>query len=171
MTRELMLLRHGKSDWSVTVGDFDRPLTQRGKRGAKQAGCWLRNCGGVPDYIVTSPAKRACSTARRAAKQMEFDVDAIVKDHRIYAAGVSDLLAVLQECPEDAKRVMLVGHNPGFEDMVLFLADEEIMIPLDGKLMPTSTMAWFTLTCGWKELKEGCASLRSITRPADMLSR
>ncbi len=168
MTYELLLLRHGKSDWSVFSGDFERPLTKRGKRGVKQVGCWLRECGGVPDYIVTSPAKRASSTARRVAKYMGFDVDSIVKDHRIYAAGVSDLLAVLQECPDEASRVMLVGHNPGFEEMVRYLADQEVMIPADGKLMPTATLAWFTIPCGWKEVKDGCASLKSITRPGEV---
>jgi len=169
MTYELILLRHGKSDWSVATGDFDRPLTERGESGAKSAGRWLHDSGDVPDYIVTSPAKRACSTARRAAKHMGFDVESIVKDHRVYAAGVSDLLAVLQDCPDEANRVMLVGHNPGFEDMVQYLADEKVLIPADGKLMPTATLAWFTLSCGWKELKDGCASVKSITRPADML--
>ncbi len=169
MTHELLLLRHGKSDWSVSSGDFDRPLTRRGREGAKQAGCWLRGCDGVPDYIVTSPAKRAQSTAHKAAKHMGFAEDSIVKDHRIYGAGVSDLLAVLQECPDDASRVMLVGHNPGLEDMVQYLSDEKIQIPADGKLMPTATLAWFVLSCGWREVRDGGASLKSITRPSDML--
>jgi len=169
MTHELMLLRHGKSDWSIFSGDFDRPLTKRGKQGAKSVGSWLRNSGDVPDYIVTSPAKRACSTARRAAKHMGFDVDSIVKDHRVYGAGVSDLLAVLRDCPDTASRVMLVGHNPGFEDMAQYLANEIIPMPADGKLVPTATLVWFSFSCGWKELKDGCATLKSITRPADML--
>jgi phosphohistidine phosphatase len=170
MTHELMLLRHGKSDWSVLAGDFDRPLTKRGKRGSKSVGCWLKECDGVPDHIVTSPAKRALATAHRAAKYMDIDVDSIVKDQRMYGAGVSDMLAVLRDCPEDAGRVMLVGHNPGLEDMVLYLADEKVVIPADGKLMPTATLAWFTFSCGWEELKDGCATLKSIIRPADMLS-
>ncbi len=169
MTHELMLLRHGKSDWSVFSGDYDRPLTKRGKRGAKHAGSWLYGCGGVPDYIVSSPATRAYSTACRAAKHMEFDANSIVKDHRLYGAGISDLLAVLQGCPEDAFRVMLVGHNPGFEDMVQYLSDDKVQMPADGKLMPTATLAWFTLSCNWGDVMDGCASLKSITRPSDML--
>lgn len=168
MTYELMLLRHGKSDWSVDADDFDRPLTKRGKHGAELVGVWLLACDTVPDYIVSSPAKRAWATARRAAKHMGFDVDSIVKDQRIYAAGVRDLLAVLHDCPDEANRVMLVGHNPGFEDMVKYLSDEKVQIPADGKLMPTAALASFTLTCGWEDVGSGCASLVSITRTADM---
>jgi phosphohistidine phosphatase len=168
MAYELILLRHGKSDWSVFAGDFDRPLTKRGKRGAKQVGSWLHACEAVPDHIVTSPAKRALATARRVAKYMGFNVDSIVKDQRMYGAGVSEMLAVLRDCPEGVSRVMLVGHNPGLEDMVEYLANEKVLIPVDGKLMPTATLAWFTFTCGWGELKDGCATLKSITRPTDM---
>lgn len=170
MTRELMLLRHGKSDWSVFAGDYDRPLTKRGKRGAKLVGRWLRESDAVPDYIVTSPAERARTTARRVAKHMGFNADSIVKDQRIYGAGVSDLLAVLSDCPDAANRVMLVGHNPGLADMVQYLSCEEVLMPVDGKLIPTATLAWFVLTCSWGELKDRCAALRSITRPADMSS-
>jgi phosphohistidine phosphatase len=100
---------------------------------------------------------------------MGFAVDSIVKDRRMYAAGVSDMLAVLRDCPAEANRVMLVGHNPGMEDMVEYLAAGKVVIPADGKLMPTATLAWFSLSCGWDELKDGCATLKSITRPADMV--
>jgi phosphohistidine phosphatase len=99
---------------------------------------------------------------------MGFSVDAIVKDQRMYGAGVSDMLAVLRDCPAEASRVLLVGHNPGLEDMVEYLSCEEPVRPVDGKLMPTATLAWFVFTCGWDELSDGCATLKSITRPADM---
>ena len=168
MTRELMLLRHGKSDWSVFAGDYDRPLTKRGKRGSKIVGCWLQKHDGVPDHIVTSPAKRARTTARRVAKHMGFSVDSIVKDQRMYGAGVSDMLAVLRDCPAEANRVLLVGHNPGLEDMVDYLSCEKIATPVDGKIMPTATLAWFVLTSSWSELTDGCATLKSLTRPDDM---
>jgi phosphohistidine phosphatase len=100
---------------------------------------------------------------------MGFDVDYIVKDRRMYGAGVSDMLAVLRDCPAAANRVMLVGHNPGMEDMVEYLSHTKIVIPADGKLMPTATLAWFSLSCGWDGLKGGCATLKSITRPAEKL--
>ena len=170
MTRELLLLRHGKSDWSVFTGDYDRPLTKRGKRASKTVGRWLLERDGVPDHIVTSPAMRDSTTAQRVAKHMGFDVDTIAKDQRVYGAGVSDILAVLKDCPAEANRVMLVGHNPGLEDMVKYLSCEEVVVPVDGKLMPTATLAWFVFTCSWEELKDRSATLKSITRPGDMFS-
>ncbi|MCP4125713.1 MAG: histidine phosphatase family protein [Gammaproteobacteria bacterium] len=165
MTWELMLLRHGKSDWSTMAGDFERPLTRRGKRGAKGAGEWLSRIKSIPDHIVSSPARRAWGTARRAAAKMDLGREIIVRDERIYAADVSDLLLVLRGCPDQARRVMLVGHNPGLEDLVEYLADEMVEIPVDGKLMPTATIAWLIIPGGWSRLDAGCAQLRSITRP------
>ncbi|MCP3670554.1 MAG: histidine phosphatase family protein [Gammaproteobacteria bacterium] len=169
MTCELMLLRHGKSDWSTAVGDFDRPLTKRGKRGAKGVGGWLSRINLIPDHIISSPASRAWDTAHRAAEYMGLGQEFIVRDKRIYAADVSDLLQVLRDCPGSAKRVMLVGHNPGLEELVEYLVDGLVEIPADGKLMPTATVARLILTGGWAELDAGCAQLESITRPSGML--
>lgn len=171
MTCELMLLRHGKSDWATSASDVDRPLTERGKHDAKRLGVWLHKHGLVPDYIITSTAKRAWGTARRAAEKMGLDRDTIVQNERIYAAGISALMTILQDCPDSAKRVMLVGHNPGLEDMAKNLANEKIKIPADGKLMPTATLARFTIPGSWGDLRAGCASLESITRPSDLLGK
>jgi len=168
MSYELMLLRHGKSDWSTDSGDFDRPLTKRGKRGAEGVGVWLSRVESIPDYIIASPAKRAWDTARRAAVNMHLNQEVIVRDGRIYAADVSDLLQVLCESQDWARRVMLVGHNPGLEELVEYLADARVEIPADGKLMPTATVARLVLPNGWSELDPGCAQLESITRPSGM---
>ncbi len=168
MIRELMLLRHGKSDWSISASDIARPLTERGKHDAKRLGVWLHAHGLVPDYIITSTAKRAWGTARRAAEKMGLDRDVIVQNERIYAAGISALMTVLRDCPDSAKRVMLVGHNPGLEDLSKNLASDKIEIPADGKIMPTATLARFTIAGDWADLKAGCASLESITRPSDL---
>jgi len=169
MKYELMLLRHGKSDWSTAVGDFDRPLNKRGKRDSKQVGVWLVAQGMEPELIITSPAKRARSTARRAAVSMNMVKSAMVRDGRIYAADVSDLLHVIRECPASVGRIMLVGHNPGFEDLVEYLADTKVDIPGDGKLMPTATLARMTLMGDWSSAGAGSACLEVITRPSAML--
>jgi phosphohistidine phosphatase len=168
MTCELMLLRHGKSDWATSAGDIDRPLKERGKRDAKRLGSWLHAHGLVPDFVVTSTAKRAWGTARRAADNMGLDRDAIVQDERIYAASVPALMTILRDCPDSAKRVMLVGHNPGMEELVRHLAGDEIEVPADGKLMPTATLARLTIPGSWGDLRAGCASLDSIIRPAEL---
>ncbi len=165
MTRELLLLRHGKSDWSVGVDDYHRPLKDRGKRGAQRIGVWLAQQRMVPDLIVTSPAERALVTAQKACKAMGYGDQGIHKDKRIYAAGLDDLLEVLGDCPQDASRVMLVGHNPGMEELLAWLAGDTVAVPEDGKLMPTATLARLLMPADWQALTEGCARLDTIIRP------
>ena len=165
MTRELLLLRHGKSDWSTGVDDYHRPLKDRGKRGAQRIGVWLAQQQRVPDLIVTSPAERALVTAQKACKAMGNGDAGIQQDRRIYAAGIDELLAVLGDCPQDAGRVMLVGHNPGLEELFSWLARETVPLPDDGKLLPTATLASLQLPADWQVLTAGCARLDAITRP------
>jgi phosphohistidine phosphatase len=168
MTRELILLRHGKSDWSQQVEDFKRPLKDRGKRAAQRIGVWLLQQRLQPDLVISSPAERAIVTAQKAIKAMGGDAGAIIEDRRIYAANVEELLQVLSELPADAGRVMLVGHNPGLEMLTEFLHGERIPLPSDGKLIPTATLARIGMPDDWRGLKAGDARLLSIVRPSEM---
>ena len=165
MTRELLILRHGKSDWCVDVEDFQRPLKDRGKRDARRMGAWLLQQDLVPDHIISSPAERALVTARKLCKAMGMQPGAIHRDRRVYAAGVDELLEVLGDCPEAAHRVMLVGHNPGLEELLGYLAGGGVPEPDDGKLLPTATLARLTTSAGWRDLGAGCARLEAIIRP------
>lgn len=164
MTRELLLLRHGKSDWDSGADDFDRPLKDRGKRGAQRIGIWLAQQNLTPDLVVASPAERALVTAQKTCKAMGNGDEGIQRDNRIYAAEIDDLLAVLGDCPQDAGRVMLVGHNPGLEELLVWLANEVVPVPEDGKLLPTATLARLQMPADWCALVAGCAQLDSITR-------
>ena len=168
MTRELLLLRHGKSDWDAGVDDYHRPLKDRGKRGAQRIGVWLAQREIVPDHVVSSPAERAWVTAQKACKAMARGDQGIVQDQRMYGAGIDDLLAVLGDCPDTAARVMLVGHNPGMEDLLVWLAGEPVAVPEDGKLLPTATLARLQMPDDWRVLTGGCARLKSITRPGTL---
>jgi phosphohistidine phosphatase len=163
-----MLLRHGKSDWSQQLNDFDRPLKDRGKRGAQRMGVWLQQQELVPDLVVSSPAERAIVTAQKAVKAMAGDAGRILQDRRIYAARVEDLLEVLAELPREAHRVMLVGHNPGLEYLTEYLADKPIPLPGDGKLLPTATLASLELPDNWQGLKAGAGQLIGITRSSSL---
>ena len=165
MTRELLLLRHGKSDWATGVDDFHRPLKDRGKRGAQRVGVWLAQQERVPDYIVTSPAERALVTAQKACKAMGNGDEGIQQDRRIYAADIDRLLAVLSDCPQDAGRIMLVGHNPGLEELLDWLVSDTLPVTEDGKRLPTATLAIVKMPDDWQTLIAGCARLDSITRP------
>jgi phosphohistidine phosphatase len=168
MTRELLLLRHGKSDWDTGVDDYQRPLKDRGKRGAQRIGVWLAQQKMVPDLVITSPAERALVSAQKACKAMGNGDEGIQRDRRIYAAGLDELLGVLGECPADADRVMLVGHNPGLEVLLDWLTGGTVPVPVDGKLLPTATLARLQMPDDWRALRAGCARLDSITRPGTL---
>lgn len=164
MNRELLLLRHGKSDWSIDTDDFHRPLKDRGKRGAQRIGVWLAQQQLIPDLVFSSPAERALVTAQKCCKAMGIYAKHIQRDERIYMASADELLQVIAHCPEKARRVMLVGHNPGLEQLLDKLVDTPIETPEDGKLMPTATLARLAIPGDWIDLKHGQAKLLQLVR-------
>jgi phosphohistidine phosphatase len=168
MPRDLLILRHAKSDWSTSATrDFERPLAKRGRNDAPRMGEWLAREGLVPGAIVSSPAERARETTLLVCKSVGFKLKKVFWEDAVYAANLSELLGVLAGCPADAASVMLVGHNPGLEDLVDFLADG-VEEPADGKLLPTAALARLEMPEDWGHLKSGCARLLSITRPRDL---
>ena len=164
MTRELLMLRHAKSDWGVTSDDFHRPLLFQGKRNAERMGSWLMQQALVPDHVVSSPAERASATAAKACKTMAIGTRAIHLDERIYEADLEGLLEVLADCPRQAHRVLLVGHNPGLEQLLAFLLPERVPAAKDRKLLPTATVARLDMPDDWRGLTPECARLAGITR-------
>jgi phosphohistidine phosphatase len=169
MSRTLILLRHGKSDWSTDDDDFDRPLKKRGINASLQAGTWLRDNKLAPDFVITSMAKRAVQTAELACGPMAINKKEIYKQKHIYLAAADDLLLALEDCPEQAERVMLVGHNPGLEELFYFLVNGRVTIPEDGKLMPTAALAILEMPDNWGKLDTGSAELRHLIRPRDLI--
>jgi phosphohistidine phosphatase len=162
-TKELLLLRHGKSDWNTDTTDFYRPLNKRGKRNAQQMGEWLDEQKLTPNLIISSPAKRALTTAEIVCVAMGLSVDSIQTEKSIYEASLSDLRQVLSQIPDSVQRLLLVGHNPGFEYLLSYLAPT-IPIPDDGKLMPTATLAFLQLDSQWSSLQGNYI----LQRPKDL---
>jgi phosphohistidine phosphatase len=162
MSRELWLLRHGKSDRNLAMDDFDRPLKKRGKRAAQRIGDWLQRQHLIPDWIVSSPAKRAISTAKLALKAIDVEALIITQDKRLYQEGFEHLKTVLAECPLETRRVLLVGHNPELEDLLINLVGAT-NLPDTDKLLPTATLARLIMPDDWSHLDAGCARLLSIT--------
>jgi len=166
MSRELLILRHAKSDWDAdTSSDFKRPLAKRGKKDAPRVGEWLYREGLVPDLVISSPAQRAKQTAVKVCKSMDYKKKKIQWDDEIYEADVPVLLRLLARCPADARTILLVGHNPALEDLVRFLAGDEVDEPADGKLLPTATLARLEIPNDWGILDSGCAQVIAIIRP------
>ncbi len=155
--RTLVLLRHAKSDWSGGEPDLRRPLADRGRRQAAEAGRWLAANIGTLDLAVVSPASRARHTWELAAAELDTP-PAVRVDERAYAADDEDLLAVVRGLDADLGVVVLVGHNPGLEDLATLLAGE--CLP-----MKTSGLAVFSLTAPWAAAGPGHARLRAAGRP------
>jgi phosphohistidine phosphatase len=162
MRKELWLLRHGKSDRDLAVDDFDRPLKKRGKRAAQHIGEGLRQLHLIPDWIVSSPAKRAHSTAKIVHKALAVESLDVNLDKRLYQEGFERLKTVLAECPITARRVLLVGHNPELEDLLIYLVGAA-KLPDADKLLPTATVVRLSMPDDWTDLDAGSAELLSIT--------
>jgi phosphohistidine phosphatase len=162
MSRELWLLRHGKSDRNLAMDDFDRPLKKRGKRAAQRIGAWLEQQRLIPDWIVSSPAKRAISTAKIVHKAIAVEGLNITQDKRLYQEGFERLKTVLAECPSKARRVLLVGHNPELEDLLIHLVGAD-NLPDTDKLLPTAALARLIMPDDWTHLDAGSARFLSIT--------
>ena len=169
--RELMLLRHAKSEWKNTeLPDIERPLSDRGKKNATKMGQWLKQNGLIPDLILVSPAQRAQQTLRRICNA--FSANTIMID-TLYLADLTTLLHTLAETPT-AERVMIIGHNPGFEELFEFL-NHEANQNSDNTghsesvtLFPTASLARFILPQEWQTLEQGDGKLIQFIRPKDI---
>ena len=138
MKRTLFLIRHAKSSWDgVALPDKERPLADRGKRDAPMMGKRLARRQVKPDLILSSPARRALSTAEIIANELDYRAKDIVVDDRLYATEPEILLRVICELSDKLKCVMLVGHNPELTDLAHRLSN-------DITLMQTCAVAEFT---------------------------
>lgn len=155
----LILVRHGKSDWSGRHADVDRPLAARGRRQAPQTGRWLAGHVAGIDLAVTSPALRARSTWDLVAAELPRAPEVVV-DERIYSWLGEDLLEVVRALPERARVVALVGHNPGLEELVGRLTGREARLP-------TSAVAVIALPGVWAGAGAGDATLETAGRPPE----
>jgi phosphohistidine phosphatase len=130
VVRQLLILRHAKSSWAdPALDDWQRPLNDRGLRDAPRVGDLLRRRSLVPDLIITSDAVRARTTAQAAARSAGYTRDLLVAPS-LYHATPEDVIEVLNSVPEEgANRVMIVGHNPGLEDLIEQLTGESRGLP------------------------------------------
>ena len=170
--RELLLFRHAKSDRTdPTLADFDRPLAERGKEDAHTMGQWIQQQRLQPDFILVSPAKRTLQTIKRARSRFDADNQVpCIHDERIYEAPMTHLLAALADVPSHTKRVMMVGHNPGLEQLMNFLAGQDASTETEVKLFPTAAIAHFVLPADWQHLTQGCGKLLNLWRVKELPS-
>lgn len=170
--KRLTLLRHAKSDWlDRSLRDFDRPLNARGMRGAKAMGLYADEKKMTFDAVVASPAVRVTETIDHfeAAFGHTLNPD---WDRRIYLASSVTLIDVLRGMPDDAGHVLMVGHNPGLEDLVFDLVPDDGSSPLRDVVeekFPTAALAILDIAIDhWEELDNHQAKLVEVTRPRDL---
>lgn len=123
--KQLLLVRHGKSDWkdSRITSDFDRPLNHRGHKNAPAIAEKLLKKNLVPQHLISSPAVRAWSTAEHFAETWGFKIKDIQAEKLIYEANIMTLLKVVNSLSNTYDRIALFGHNPGFTDFANYLSD------------------------------------------------
>ena len=167
MSRELWLLRHGKAERFDSSEDYDRTLKGRGKRDAIRIGEWLKEGQLIPEVVISSPAIRAITTAKIVCDVFGIDHRHIQQEKRLYDEGLVRVKSVLADCPATFSRVLLVGHNPELEDLLIYLLNETDL-PDNKKLFPTAALARLILPDDWSHLEQGCAQLLSITYPKSL---
>ena len=168
MPAELLILRHAKSDWAQNVSDFERPLNSRGERDAPRMGRWLLAQDLQPDAVLCSPATRARQTLEAVCTQAHIPVQDIQWIDALYLAALENLLHQLHETPAKTRRLLLVGHNPGLEDLLLHLAQPPVPRKSNGKLLTTAALARLRLAHGWSDLAPGTAQVLQIQYPGDL---
>lgn len=170
--KKLTLLRHAKSSWDDAVPrDFDRPLNDKGKRAAKAIGLFVKEHALEFDQIIASPAVRVIETLEELEEASELSFEP-TWDRRIYLASSVTLLDVLRGASAGAEHVLMVGHNPGLEDLIFDL------VPDDGsskardaveEKFPTGALAELVLDIElWENIADGCGALERFTRPRDL---
>ena len=160
----LLLLRHAKSSWAdESLDDWQRPLNERGERDAPNVGTLIKRLSLLPDLIITSDAVRAETTARAVARAAGYQ-GKIDLSPELYHATPGAIIDVLQNISDaKARTVMIVGHNPGLEDLVGHLTGQRVELP-------TAALVHISLRVNqWGEVAAARdAELVDIWRPRDM---
>ena len=119
--KKIYVVRHAKSSWAdLTIVDKERPLNSRGKRDAPVMAAWCKQHNYIPDFIITSTAKRAKATSKIFAKVLGVPADSYISDDQLYHAPAEQYMQSCYGLEESENSVMLFGHNPG----ITYLANE-----------------------------------------------
>ncbi|MBL7007191.1 MAG: histidine phosphatase family protein [Spirochaetia bacterium] len=145
--KTLILIRHAKSDWEQSdSNDFERQLKKKGIREASQIANKIKYLGIIPDYLLSSPAKRALGTAQAVADSFTIPHENIEERPSLYQGEVIDFITAAAAIPEDKKTVLIFGHNPGISEFASYLAQQDIY-------MHTSTAVILDIQDLWKQLQ------------------
>lgn len=171
--KRLTILRHAKSGWDAPVErDFDRPINGRGRRGAALMGEYWRRQGWPLDWVIASPAVRVTETLDLFMPAAGFADLEPHWERRVYLASAATLLDVVRETGAVGDDLLLVGHNPGLEDLAMMLVPADAANPartaLEEKL-PTAALVRISIDIDrWHDLAENGGTLDAFVRPRDL---
>lgn len=167
--RSIIIMRHAKSDWNTqSLSDFDRPLNKRGTKDAPRMAQWMANQKLKPDLLICSPAQRARQTATEVIKHSKLDDASVVFDKRMYLASVNTLLSIIREVDDRYRTIMLIGHNPGLENLAIQLTHDELPLQANGSLMTTANIFQFRVAVPWSDLEPKQAEFIQLMRPKEL---
>jgi phosphohistidine phosphatase len=168
----LGLFRHAKSDWhDARLRDFDRPLNERGRKGAAAMGRHIADHPVRWERVIASPAVRVTQTIEIAEKAAG-GAPPVNWDRRIYLANSATLLDILRDQEGEPGSIIIVGHNPSLEDLIFDLVPDDGSSPLRDVVeekFPTAGFAVIELDIdSWSQIDEGCGRLVHLMRPRDI---
>lgn len=170
--KTIYLARHAKSSWnSGATNDFDRPLSNRGEADAQRIGEEMHRLGWIPQKVISSPAIRAKQSCKILCEQLQYPIDHIEWNSEIYAAYMVTLMHILTSLNEEIDSIMLVGHNPSMEDLLVHLcgyAETHDVKQSNGKLMTTVNVAKINADVSWMNLVMHEAELVRLLRPKEI---
>jgi phosphohistidine phosphatase len=170
MSRHLALLRHAKSSWdNAACADHDRPLAPRGRRAAELLREHLRQQSDPPTLVLCSSARRTQETFAAIAPALGDDVELLVEPE-LYGASAGELLERIHAVPDAHVSAMVIGHNPGMEDLATMLAARGVDGALDRMSMkfPTGALARLRVPGTWRALAAGDATLVAYVVPREL---
>jgi phosphohistidine phosphatase len=166
--RTIVLFRHAKADWPQ-VNDHDRPLAERGRKDAAVAGRKLADTGITFDLALCSSAVRTRETWKLAVPELPHRPKTVYEE-RIYEASPGELIALLNETPDDVHNAVLIGHNPGIHALAEILTDSaesDARERMARRGFPAAAFAVFTFDGSWKSLEPGAARLTDYWEPSE----
>lgn len=159
MSKTLLILRHGKSDWAVAHGgDAERPLNKRGRKSSRMMGRLIAECGLIPDLVLCSTAVRTRATLEEATRAGGWSAETRLLDE-LYGADLAAVVGLVTALPAEHGRVLVLGHEPVLSELIATLCGGKVRLP---------TGALAGIDCAgesWSEVREGCGVLQWLVTP------
>jgi phosphohistidine phosphatase len=169
--KQLFLLRHAKSSWDDSeLVDHDRPLAPRGRRAAKLIAEHVGRERVRPALVLCSSARRTRETLERIAPALGEGIPVHI-ERELYGASEQRLLERLQAIEDGVESLLLIGHNPGVEQLALSLAGSGEKLARVRSKYPTGALATLEFPSGWSELRPGIAELTAFVTPKQLAKR